>query len=119
METIFPKREHIHRKKFLVKLSDMVKNIREDTSNVPSRKGGKSTEESFEMTLFLKTHAFQHILENPIISIIKTLKSLEASNKYHELLAFKLMAIVMFHGGEIVKREFMQMTSLIMRRLRI
>lgn len=62
---------------------------------------------SLEMTLFLKTHAFQHILENPIISIIKTLKTLEASNKYHEQLAFKLMAIVMLHGGEIAKRELL------------
>lgn len=107
METIFPKREHIYGKKFLVKLSDMVKNIREDTSNVPSQKGEKSTEESFEMTLFLKTHAFQHILENPIISIIKALKTLEASNKYYEQLAFKLMVIVMLHGGEIAKRELL------------
>lgn len=46
-------------KKISVKLSDMVKNNQEDISNIPFQKGETGIGESIEMTLFLKTRAFQ------------------------------------------------------------
>lgn len=108
MEKLFPKREPIYGKKLSVKLSYRVKDNQEDISYVPFQKWKKSTEESFELTLFFKNLAFQHdVLDNPIMSIIAALKTLERSNKNHEQLAFKLMAIVMLHGGEIAKRELL------------
>lgn len=68
METIFPKREPIYGKKLSVKLSNMVKDNRANISNVPFQKGEKSTEESFELNLFLKNCAFHHdVLDNLII----------------------------------------------------
>lgn len=87
METIFPKREPIYGKKLSVKLSHMVKDNQEDISNVPFQKGKESTEESFELTLFLKNHAFQHdVFDNPVMSIIEVLRTLETSNQNYEQL---------------------------------
>lgn len=108
METIFPKREPIHGKKLSVKLSDMVKDNLEDISNVPFQKGKESTEESFELTLFLKKHAFQHdVLDNPVMSIIEVLRTLETSNQNYKQLAFKIIVIVMLRGGQIAKSELL------------
>lgn len=108
METMFPKREPIYGKKLSVKLSEMVKDNHEDISNVPFQKGKKSTKETFELTLFIKNPAFQHyVLDNPVMSIIEALRSLERSNQNYEQLAFKIILIVMLRGGKIAKSELL------------
>lgn len=105
---MFPKREAIYGKKFSVKLSDRVKDNQEDISNVPFQKGKKSTEESFELTLFLKNPAFQYdVLDNPVMSIIEALRTLETSNENYKQLAFKIIVIVMLRGGQIAKSELL------------
>lgn len=106
METMFPKREPIHGKKLSVKLSNMVKDNQENISNESFQRGEKSTEESFELTLFLKNCAFQHdVLDNLIMSIIEALKTLEKSNDNYKQLAFKIIVILMLRGGKIAKSE--------------
>lgn len=108
IETLFPKRIPIYGNKLSVKLSDRVKDKQEDTSNVPFQKGKKSTEESFELTLFLKKPAFQHnVLDNPIMFIIEALKTLETSNQNYKQLAFKIIVIVMLRGGQVAKSELL------------
>lgn len=108
MARMFPKREAIYGKKFSVKLSDRVKDNQEDISNVPFQKGKKSTEESFELTLFLKNPAFQYdVLDNPVMSIIEALRTLETSNENYKQLAFKIIVIVMLRGGQIAKSELL------------
>lgn len=108
METMFPQREPIYGKKLSVKLSGRVKDNQEDISNVPFQKGKKSTEESFELTLFFNNPAFQHdVLDNTIMSIIKTLTTLGRSNQNYKQLAFKIMVIVTLRGGQIAKSELL------------
>lgn len=110
LETIFPNRQAIFGNKFSVKLADLVKNNRGDISNVRFQIGDpeKSNGESFEMTLFLKTRAFQqNVSDNAIMSIIKALKTLERSNENYKQLAFKTMVIVMLRGGKIAKKELL------------
>lgn len=89
METIFPNRQAICGNKISVKLIEMAKDNQENT--------------------FLKNLAFQkNVLNNPINVIIRALETLERSNKIHEQLAFKVMVIVMLHGGKITKRELLE-----------
>lgn len=108
METIFPNRQAICGNKISVKLIEKANNNQENFSNVLLTKEKKSLGESLKMTLFLNNRAFQHnVLNNPILFIAKALKTLERSNKYYEQLAFKLMIIVMLHGGKIAKRELL------------
>lgn len=108
METMFPKRQAVNGNKISVKLIEMAKDNQENISNVPFHREEKSLDESLKMSLFLKNRAFQQdVLNNPILFIIKALKTLERSNKNHEQLAFKVMVIVMLHGGEITKRELL------------
>lgn len=108
METIFPKREPICGNKISVKLIEMAKDNQENISNEPLHREEKSLGESLKVTLFLKNLAFQqNVLNNPIIVIIRALQTLEKSNKIHEQLAFKVMVIVMLHGGKIEKRELL------------
>lgn len=105
METIFPKREPICGHKLSVKLIEIAKNIQENISNVPFHREEKSIGESLKMTLVLKNRAFhQDVLKDPIVFIIRALKTLKNSNENWEQLAFKVMVIVMLHGGEITKR---------------
>lgn len=106
METIFPKSEPICGNKMSVKLNKMAKGNQENISNVPFHREEKSLDESLKMTLFLNNRTFQqNVLNNPILVIVRALKTLERSKKNHEQLAFKVMVIVMLHGGEIAKRE--------------
>lgn len=108
METIFPKSEPICGNKMSVKLIKMAKGNQENISNVPFHREEKSLDESLKMTLFLNNRAFQQdVLNNPILFIIRALTTLENSNKNQEQLVFKLMVIVMLHGGEIAKRELL------------
>lgn len=89
METIFPNRQAICGNKISVKLIEMAKDNQEN--------------------IFLKNLAFQkNVLNNPINVIIRALETLERSNKIHEQLAFKVMVIVMLHGGKITKRELLE-----------
>lgn len=108
METMFPKRQAVSGNKISVKLIEMAKYNQENISNVPFHREEKSFAESLKMSLFLKNCAFQQeVLKDPILFIIRALKTLERSNKNHEQLAFKVMVIVMLHGGEITKRELL------------
>lgn len=108
METLFPNRQAICGNKISVKLIEMAKDNQEKISNEPFHREEKNLGKSLKMTLFLKNLAFQQdVLNNPIIVIIRALKTLERSNKIHEQLAFKVMVIVMLHGGKIEKRELL------------
>lgn len=108
METMFPKRQAVSGNKISVKLIEMAKDNQENILNVPFHRKKTSLDESLKMSLFLKHRAFQQeVLKDPILFIIRALKTLERSNKNHEQLAFKVMVIVMLHGGEITKRELL------------
>lgn len=108
METMFPKREPICGHKLSVKLIEMAKDNQENISNVQFHREEKSLSESLKMTLFLNNRAFQQdVLKNPSLFIIRALKTLKNSNKNLEQLAFKVMVIVMLHGGEIAKRDLL------------
>lgn len=108
METIFPKRQAYCGNKISAKLIEMAKDNKENISNEPFHREEKNLGESLKMILFLKNLAFQqNVLNNPIIVIIRALETLERSNKSHEQLAFKIMVIVMLHGGKITKRELL------------
>lgn len=108
METMFPNRQAICGNKISIKLIEMAKDNEENISNVPFHRKEKSLDESLKMSLFLKYRAFQQdVLQNPISFIIRTLTTLQRSNKNHEQLAFKVMVIVMLHGGEITKSELL------------
>lgn len=108
MEIIFPKRQSICGNRISVELIEIANDNQETFSNVPFPKEEKSLGESLKMTLFLNNRTFhQNVLNNPILFIARTLKTLERSNKYQEQLAFKVMVIVMLHGGEIAKRELL------------
>lgn len=109
METMFPKRQAICGNKISIKLLEMAKDNQENISNVLCHRKEESLDESLKMSLFLKNRAFQQdVLQNPISFIIETLTTLEMSNKNHEQLAFKVMVIVMLHGGEITKRKLLE-----------
>lgn len=109
METMFPKRQAVSGNKISVKLIEMAKNNQENISNAQFHREEKSLDESFKMSLFLNNCAFQQeVLKDPILSIIRALKTLERSNKNHEQLAFKVMVIVMLRGGEITKKELLE-----------
>lgn len=108
MEAIFPKRESICGHKMSVKLIEIAKDNQENISNEPFHREEKILGESLKMTLFLKNRAFhQDVLKDPIVFIIRSLKTLKNSNKNREQLAFKVMVIVMLHGGKIAKRELL------------
>lgn len=108
METMFPKREPICGHKLSVKLIEMAKDNHENISNVQFLREEKSLGESLKKTLFLNNRAFQRdVLNNPSLFIIMALKTLKNSNKNQEQLAFKVMVVVMLHGGEIAKRELL------------
>lgn len=108
METMFPKRQAVSGNKISVKLIEMAKNNQENISNAQFHREEKSLDESFKMSLFLNNCAFQQeLLKDPILFIIRALKTLERSNKNHEQLVFKVMVIVMLHGGEITKKELL------------
>lgn len=108
METMFPKRQAVSGNNISVKLIEMAKDNQENILNVPFHRKKKSLNESLKMSFFLKKRAFQQeVLKDPILFIIRALKTLERSNKNHEQLAFKVMVIVMLHGGEITKRELL------------
>lgn len=108
METMFPKREPICGHKLSVKLIEIAKDNHENISNVQFHRKEKSPGESLKKTLFLNNRAFQRdVLNNPRLFIIRALKTLKNSNKNQEQLAFKVMVVVMLHGGEIAKRELL------------
>lgn len=108
MDIMFPKRQAVIGNKISVKLIEMAKDNQENISNVPLHREEKSLGESLNMTLLLNNRAFQQdVLNNPILFIIRALKTLKNSKKNQEQLAFKVMVVVMLHGGEIAKRELL------------
>lgn len=82
METMFPKRQAVSGNKNSVKLIEMAKDNQENISNVPFQREEKSLDESLKMSLFFKTRAFQQeVMKDPILFIIRALKTLERSIK--------------------------------------